>query len=529
MRLRKLILGLAAVGVVGVGAVGAANADRIMRGLQSGRSLPELLVYAADVLKVRYPSVGEPLAPLADSLRPSPGAVSAFPDGVTLADWRGTGASPDLHLPAPFYGGGLPEPTPVAVATAGMARRTAPDTVVVDTAEALRRALREAVPGREILIAPGTYELRGRGIDLDAGGRADAPIVVRAESLGAVTLNLDMMEGFHVRAPFWVFENLDIRGTCDNSGRCEHAFHVVGKARGTIIRNTRMVDFNSPLKVNGLRGAYPDAGLVEFSTFAATDRRRTDSPVSFVDIVGASDWTVRHSLIADMAKGGGDRISYAGFMKGGGARGVFDANLVICSMAVPVKGETRVGLSFGGGGSAGGDCRGGACDGVEHAEGRMTNNIVMHCPDVGIYLNKATGTEVAHNTLYNTLGIDVRYPQSTARLRNNVIAGRVHEREGGTAIEGDNIVLGSFFSADRRPAEMRGWYADPDAADFRLRDVPPLLAAGLKLETVDTDFCGRRRGAGGADLGAIEYRAGGCSPADFLSSLAPYPEEAKRP
>lgn len=92
----------------------------------------------------------------------------------------------------------------------------------------------------------------------------------------------------------------------------------------------------------------------------------------------------------------------------------------------------------------------------------------------------------------------------------------------------DNIILGSFFSADRRPAEMRRWFHAPDAADFRLREVAPLVAAGTRAEVAPTDFCGHERGDGMADLGAIEYRAGGCSPADFLSSLSGA-QEAQRP
>lgn len=532
MRLRHVVAGLLVAGVATAGAVGLANADRLARAVESGRSLPELLVYAADTLRVRYPSVGEPLAPLADALRPSFAAVSSFPPDATLNDWRGTGADPRLRLPPAYYDGeGRPQPTPVAVAASSLPTAARLDRVVVHTVEALRQALDQAVPGREIVIAPGSYRLSGaRAIELTTGGRADAPIIVRAEEFGSVILDLDVPEGFNVRAPFWVFENLDIRGACEPPGRCEHAFHVVGEARGTVLRNLRMVDFNSPLKVNGETGVFPDNGLVEFATFAATAVRPTDSPVSFVDIVGASNWVVRHSLIADMAKGGGDGTSYAGFMKGGGAGGVFDANLVICAMTVPTsRRETRVGLSFGGGGTGGNVCRGGRCeDQPEHTGGRMTNNIVMHCPDVGIYLNRAAATEIVHNTLYNTLGIDVRYPESTAAVRNNVIAGRVNERDGGTAMVSDNIVLGSFLTADRRPAEMRRWFHEPDAADFRLREVAPLIAAGSGTEAAPTDFCGHAREDGMADLGAIEYRAGGCSPADFLDSLTEA-QEARRP
>ena len=63
-----------------------------------------------------------------------------------------------------------------------------------------------------------------------AAGTADAPIVVRADTLGTVNLKFDAVEGFHVRGPFWEFNNLDIEGICAADSDCEHAFHVTGAA-----------------------------------------------------------------------------------------------------------------------------------------------------------------------------------------------------------------------------------------------------------------------------------------------------------
>src|SRR3546814_6804426 len=51
------------------------------------------------------------------------------------------------------------------------------------------------------------------------------------------TLFRSLLEGFRVLAPFWIFENLVIEGTCETDHRCEHAFHIVGDAAGTVIQN----------------------------------------------------------------------------------------------------------------------------------------------------------------------------------------------------------------------------------------------------------------------------------------------------
>src|SRR3546814_10210085 len=76
------------------------------------------------------------------------------------------------------------------------------------------------------------------------------------------TLFRSLLEGFRVLAPFWIFENLVIEGTCETDHRCEHAFHIVGDAVGTVIQNNWVTDFNAAVKVNGKDGRYPDAGII---------------------------------------------------------------------------------------------------------------------------------------------------------------------------------------------------------------------------------------------------------------------------
>ncbi len=310
--------------------------------------------------------------------------------------------------------------------------------VPVSNARQLLRALREARPGTVIEPAPGDYFLQQRAIALAQAGTAVAPIYLRPQRFGEVTLYLNTREGFNVSAPFWVFENLRIRGNCPRHQDCEHALHVVGKAKAFTLRNSEVTDFNAPLKVNLGRYrdgsvSYPDFGLLEYNVFRNPSPRRTNGPVTLLNINAADGWTVRHNLIADFAKLGGDRVSYGAFMKSNSHDGLFEYNVVVCENALPADEGLRIGLSFGGGGSSVSACRQGDCR-REHSNGTMRGNLIAHCSrDVGIYLNRASNSTIAHNLLYNTAGIDVRFASTSAHLSHNLVAGRLSRRDGGTA------------------------------------------------------------------------------------------------
>ena len=92
----------------------------------------------------------------------------------------------------------------------------------------------------------------------------------------------------------------------------------------------------------------------------------------------------------------------------------------------------------------------------------------MNCSDVGIYLNRAQDTLVDHNTLYATAGIDVRFPTSSATLRNNALTGAIRNRDGGTSTQSGNL-------ANVALATMQAWFQDPANADFRALDVAALV------------------------------------------------------
>jgi hypothetical protein len=426
----------------------------------------------------------------AEPLKPEDVRLPALDD----PGWKGQGARKTRTL-APFYYSrdGLPVPQ-VWLNEAQRSAYVRPQAlrqVAVENPKDILEAIRSAEPGDVITLAPGTYRFNTRSIGVSRPGTAEHPIQVRAAELGQVRIELNGLEGFLVNAPFWVFENLDIKGVCSNHGSCEHAFHVVGRGSGFVLRNSRLHEFNAMIKANGLDSRdggrnFPDGALIEGNSFFNSEIRQTRSPVVPIDVVGADDWIIRENFIADYSKGLGDQISTAAFIKGNASGGVFENNLVVGEYNH--SGGVRLGLSFGGGGTSKGASRH-KDNSIESTGGIMRNNIVMYTRDVGVYLNKARDTQVLNNLLFQTMGIDVRFPVSTAVIKNNVLNGKIRERDGGTAIMENNLILsGGFLKKD-----FGDIFQNPHEGDFTLVDRVPLQDKGVPNQLVRFDFCDQPR------------------------------------
>jgi parallel beta-helix repeat protein len=370
------------------------------------------------------------------------------------------------------------------------------NTRLVASSDEARQAIASAAPGDVITFLPGEYAIRGTVYARQAG-TATAPIVVRAARPGTVTIALNAGEGFAVSAPYWRFENLTIRGACRSDSSCDHAFHVVGNAHHFVARNNTIRDFNAHFKINGARGSFPDHGLIESNTLENTAPRRTTHPVTPIDLVAANDWTIRANLITDFVKAWGDRISYGAFAKGGAERTVFERNVVLCERALAGQPGQRVGLSFGGGGTGKRYCRDGRCI-TEHDGGVMRANLVSGCSDVGIYLNSSSNTQVLHNTLLDTAGVQVRFPESGATFEGNLVDGSLRSRDGGVLRLEDNLSTAiAWLYLGRHP--QRALFTAPGQLDLRWRDG----AARWEGRAAGTDLCGTPRGSRPA-YGAVE-------------------------
>ena len=401
----------------------------------------------------------------------------------------------------------------------------------VDNVDDLYAAVANAQAGDTIIVEGQNskpYAMRHKLL-VNRPGQPDAPITLKAKNLDDVELQFfpatGIVEGIHVVAPHWRFENLSIRGMCNENlhSSCEHAYHIVGAADGTVVRNGRMVDFNAQIKGNGNvgpdpSGAYifPDDVLIEGNEFYSKTPRQTRNPVTPIDVVGGRRWIIRANYIHDFAKAGGNKISYAAFLKGNSRDGLFERNLVACEQLH--RGQIRLGLSFGGGGTSPDRiCEDQTCS-PEHQRGMMRNNIIANCPqDVGIYLNEAFESRVDHNLIFNAAGIDVRFAASSVSLQGNILQGRIRERDGGLAQTTNNL-------AQVSDSQFETWFKAPDDLDFSLLDGQAFVDKGTPLEHLTDDYCDHARDDGTPDLGPIEFDAsGGCDTSRIHPRPTPTP------
>ncbi len=361
-------------------------------------------------------------------------------------------------------------------------------TIVVASSGEARTAINRAEAGAVITFLPGTYRFSGSSIAVTRAGTASSPVTVQAARAGTVTLEFDLVEGFHVSAPYWSFENLTIRGVCSDHSNCEHAFHVVGKGSHFSARNNTIVDFNAHFKINGSEGQFPDRGSIEGNTLTNSGVRRTANPVTPIDLVAASHWIMRNNLITDFAKAGSDQISYGGFAKGAGADNRFEKNVILCEHRLQGVAGRRVGLSLGGGGTSPAVCRDRRCI-VEQENSVLQANLIAFCSDDGIYVNRAASSRIVDNTLIDTAGIEVRFPESSAEVQGNLVDGVIRSRDGGVLHDIDNYATAlTRLYIGSHP--VRGLFADARGLDFTWRATPPRRAT---VNTNPLDLCGKQQ------------------------------------
>lgn len=358
--------------------------------------------------------------------------------------------------------------------------RPVADVVARNPAE-LQAALLKAQPGQIIELAAGTHRFNQK-IRIGGAGLAASPITVRAATVGATVIEFNTTEGFLVNQPYWVFQDLVIRGACKADDDCEHAIHIVGKAEHTTVRNNHIEDFNAHVKVNGFSGDWPDHGVLTYNTLTNTHPRGTPRSVTPFDLVGASYWKVTDNLVSNFVKGAGNKVSFGIFMKGASEGGRIERNLVICSPNNMSGPGVRIGISYGGGGSDPSVCRDRSCAQFEHNGGLAVNNIVAHCNDSGLDVNHSSLITLAHNTLINTSGIDLRRAPTQAMAYGNLHEGNIRARNGATLRTEMNQPMRApsvFENADRL---LLKWRAAPE-------NIP-------SLRGVLTDFCGHTRADG---------------------------------
>ncbi|ALO36439.1 hypothetical protein CMT41_18085 [Colwellia sp. MT41] len=357
--------------------------------------------------------------------------------------------------------------------------------ISVSSVSQLINALKSVKPGQVIELQPGIYEIKKYKVNIYEAGIPSFPIRIIAKKLGEVVIKLKG-EGFVVDQPYWQFENLYLIGNCHtNHSSCEHAFHVVGKGSNVVFKNNIFQDFNAAIKVNGLNGDYPDNGKVLGNTFYNTSARETANPVTPIDLMHANNWQVSSNFIFDFIKAGGNKVSYGAFFKGGSINGEFSRNLVMCNANLKSD-SVAIGLSLGGGGSP--DKWHRDNNAFEHANGIIRNNIIMHCAnDVGIYINKGKNTLISHNILYNTVGIDVRFKESSVVFNQNILSGRVLGRDNGEFYMTNNLVMSRTWLTAAEP--LNEIFQAPTNGNFIWIDKFKELIS-YESSNKHVDFCG---------------------------------------
>lgn len=328
---------------------------------------------------------------------------------------------------------------------------------IVSNLKQLQSAISDAKPGDVITLSPGLYQADHQ-IVLNANGNASNPITVRAADSRQSEIRFSelngFVEGFTVFGKHWIIDGFVLSSACapEQHDRCEHAIHIKSSAEGLIVRNNKIIDFNAAIKAGGntSTNTYANNVHIEHNEIFNTATRMTANPVTPVDINGGDGWVLYKNSIYDFARGMGDQVSYGAFFKANSSNGVMDSNWLQCQKNVIAPGA-RVGLSLGGGGNFPIDspfCTNSDCSHL-HRNGRITNNVVTNCNDVGIYINASSNSLVQNNTLVSTTGIDIRYKTSTTRVVANIlVGGEVREREGGRALVNEANALRQ--KADKR-------------------------------------------------------------------------------
>lgn len=462
-------IGMVAAGVPA--AVGAVLANIVwqrfrrapLKARRLGVAATAALVLVAGVAAGRHYVVTRVFSAAADTLE-APVAGAFGPIG------------PRARTPRTLYydSAGVPLPTGPDGALRGdmtAAGAIGPDLEIIHVADirSLLRAVTRARPGQVISLAPGSYRLV-RGLSLARAGRPEAPIVLRAETSGTVTLRSIASEAVRVTAPYWVIEGVELRGACA-ADACEHAVHVTGKARGVTLRDLVIRDFSSPIKVNRSSGISPDNGLIEYALIFNGHPRVTDAAVKMVDIA-AQGWRLHASVIADFARDGGDRTAYGVNLRG---PNLVERTLVACQWRH--RGGLRIGIALGGEG------------------GVVRNSIVSACPnEVGVDLDGAIGAVVHNSLIAGTRGLDLRRPGSSALVFNSVVDGGIRARQGGALTAQDNATSGWL-------AAVTGAVSAPFSDDGEWFSGAGATPAGRPLPAPLPDICGGMMSARQPPLG----------------------------
>lgn len=372
--------------------------------------------------------------------------------------------------------------------------------IPVSTVDELRTALTSANPGDAIVLEDGVYRFNSDLFLTRPGTKANR-IVVTPRNRGRAVIEHCNTEGFNVAAPYWTFEKLIIKGVCRGSGsENAHAFHITGNGSSLILRRNTVIDFQSHVKLNsafpnGVQ-TWPDRATFIGNIWKHSSPMPGSDPHNVLNLDGGNGHIVRDNVFVDLAIAEDINAQSAIYIKAGAKNAIVENNLISCAKRVSSGNTVRAmnsGEASGSGGICNGDC---ANQNIVYR-----NNIVMHCRGSG-----------------NSAGISVNYEANSFYLHNFIHD--VDRNFYGVLAAPSNLFYANLlyrpwvFAGTTRPMEvqnlfpdasgMANIYANPDLANFVLRDGSPIRQKVPRHERAPRDFCGHER-AQMTDIGPIDY------------------------
>jgi hypothetical protein len=364
----------------------------------------------------------------------------------------------------------------------------------VRSAADLQDAVRSARADSVIVLEEGTYELSGplevRAPGVVIRGRSADPsrTVIRGQGMQQDPVGVAVGIG----APRVTIAHLSIGLTRF------HAIQVRGEsgASGVRIYGVRLFDTGQQLLKGSFdpNGGTADEGRVECSTFEYTDHAPSDY-TNGIDLIGTKDWVIRDNRIHRI-RGPRERGWAAGpaILVWGGSEGtIVERNVIVDSFR---------GIALGLGPGAFAQPRGGGQ--ADHRGGLIRHNVVVNLNswgDEGIEANAAPEVRVEFNTVLVegrlAWSISLRFPQTSATVRNNLTSRRVLSRNDGR-----------FASEGNVEGAERGWFVDAASGNLRLSSAGTrAIDAGVPVSEPGEDLDGRPRTVGARpDAGAFEYQ-----------------------
>lgn len=357
-------------------------------------------------------------------------------------------------------------------------------TVVVRTVGELEQAVRGAREGDEILLADGRYSLQRTieisvpGVTLRSQSGDRTRVILHGRGMTGDTVGVAVAAG----ASRVTIADVTIRSVGF------HPVQVRGEngASNFTLHNAVLEDAGQQLLKAGIsdNGKYSADGLVACSTFSFTTHAPSDY-TNGVDILGTKRWVVRDNSFARI-RGPQNSAGPAILAWYGSEDTVVERNIVVDSFRGIALGlrDRHTGLEY------------------DHLRGIIRNNIIVNLnpwADEGIEANGARGARILHNTVLVRgrlpWSIGVRFPTTTADVRNNLTVMGIRSRDGGVMVaEAGNVSGATMAWFVNAPADLRLTPAGARAVD-----------AGVAVEDVLQDFNRAPRVAGRApDAGAIE-------------------------